>query len=160
MISYILSNGESYFWSKLRTKGEWEIEKGKRSQWPAAKRSGVSRWVSSLGYPFQGSSDRNTFPIASLWFSLASPQIPYSLLLLTVLLTLIGVPFDQTGCCTAGWFLSLYMHVIRSLNTNQKPQAKKRKKEEKERWISHQRQLLPLITCCGNSVFARLMSWE
>lgn len=124
---YIISNSESCFWSKLRTKGERDT--GKRSQWPAAKRSHwVSRWVSSLGYPFQCSSNHNTFPIASLWFSLASPQIPYKMLLLTVLLALIGVPFDQSGCCTEDWFLSLYMHVIRSLNINQKSRANNKKK--------------------------------
>lgn len=123
---------------KLRTKGNHrgEIKKEKILQWAAAKRScGVSRWVSSLGYPFQGSSDHNTFPTASLWLLLSSPQIHYSSLLLTVLLALIGVPFDQSGCCAAAWFLSLYMHVIRSLNI--KPQAKNRKKRRRKRDESH-----------------------
>lgn len=162
---YISSNSERHFWRKIRTKGEREKEegkgKGKLTTVPSREEKCWGPQVSLLPwvpFPAQQRSLRHTFPIATVCFSLASPQTPYRLFLLTVLLALIGKHFDQGRCCMAGWFLSSYMHVIRSPNINQKLQARSRKKGEKEGWISHQRQLLPMSTCRNSNVFAGVTS--
>lgn len=154
---YIISNSESYFWNKLRTKGEREIErKGERDHSDQLQREGggspgESPRLGILSSAAVTLSHSNSVIFISI--SSNSLQLAPSYSAISTSWSALWSEWVLRGC----WFLSLYMHVIRSLNINQKLQAKSRKNGEKEGWISHQRQLLPVSTCCGNSVFVSVM---
>lgn len=162
-MAYIISTSETYSWEKMRTKRERK-KKGKRKLTAVASceqmwwglQMSLLPWIS---FPVQQWSLPNTFPIAALSFSLASPQTPYRLLLLAVPLALIGTCFDQGSCCMS-WFLSLYMHVIRSPNINHKLQACNRKKEEKSSESHTRDNCFPWVPAATIMFFAGVTSWE